>query len=197
MKKPIIGAIIALTLLFTTAPALAQDITNETPSGSTEVTGIVSGDEPGGNVTYTVSIPDKIDFQTLTQPGDNKTDHNVTRDFNVSLTAVSGMTTGQVAVLMKDGGADGTFKITGTSTANQDKSLAYTVLNTLGTDITTGTNYPNGYLLSTFKNAGDSVTGQLVLNCNQLYMQDLKQWAGNYKGTITFFSKVVTANDIN
>jgi len=188
---------LTLLVLFCLAvPVLAEDLTDASPAGSSEVSGNVSSTEPGGNVTYTISIPATISFGSLTQPGDNKTPHINSQSFTVALTEVSNLTQGQIAVLMKDA-TNADFTLTGQGTANKDKTLTYQVLDASGADIQKGSLYPNGYLLATLKTAGSSVNGSLSLDQNQLYMQNLKEWSGPFKGTINFFSKVVTVNDVN
>lgn len=188
----------ALICALCATPALAQSISDTTPSGSTEVTGVVSNQNPGG-VSYVIAIPDKVDFGTLQQPGDNKDAYNKSITFDVSATEINNLTQGQIAVLMKDGTGDdnNAFRIHGKDAANTGKSLVYSVLDANGSDIQKGNLYTNGYLFSTFKTAGNKVTGTLSLAQNQLYMQDLTQWAGNYSGSINFYSAVVTMGDVN
>ncbi len=197
MKLKVMVIAVLLYALCAT-PALAQDLTNSTPSGSTEVTGVVSNQNPGG-VSYIIAIPDKVDFGTIQQPGDNQTAHPKDVAFTVSATEITNLTQGQVAVLMKDGTGDGVadFRIHGKDTVNTGKSLKYSVLDAAATDIQIGTTYPNGNLIATFKVTGNTVNGILRLDQNQLFMEDLTKWAGNFSGTINFYSTVVTVDDIN
>ncbi|SDY07322.1 hypothetical protein [Eubacterium barkeri] len=193
-----IMVMVGLLCALCATPALAQDLTNLTPSGSTEVTGVVSNQNPGG-VSYIIAIPDKVDFGTIQQPGDNQTTHHKDVTFTVSATEITNLTQGQVAVLMKDGTGDGVtdFRIHGKDTVNTGKSLKYSVLDNAKNDIQTGTDYPNGNLIATFKATGNTVNGTLRLDQNQLFMEDLTKWAGNFSGTINFYSTVVTVDDIN
>ena len=47
--------------------ASAATLTNENPDSSTEVTARIEGTQPG-DVSYVITIPDMVDFGTLTQP---------------------------------------------------------------------------------------------------------------------------------
>ncbi|MDD4508383.1 MAG: hypothetical protein PHN26_05575 [Eubacteriaceae bacterium] len=192
-----------LACLLWVAPVFAdetQNLTNVSPSGSTDVTGQVQNNSPG-NVSYIVTVPKTVDFGTLQQPADVDSDHNKDLSFMVTAKEVNNLTSGQIAVLMKDGTEDGSdnFRIQGSDTVNSGKSLAYKVYNsaTPDNDIQTGTKYNNGYLLGTLKQTGDTVNGILRLNQNQLFAQDLTTWAGNYKGTITFYSTITGIPNVN
>lgn len=191
-------AITALVCALCATPAMAQNLTETAPSGSTEVTGVVSNQNPGG-VSYIIAIPDKVDFGTIQQLGDNSTAHPKDVTFAISATEITNLTQGQVAVLMKDGTGDGVadFRIHGKDTVNTGKSLKYSVLDATDKDIQIGTTYPNGNLIATFKATGNTVKGTLRLDQNQLFMEDLTKWAGNFSGTINFYSTVVTVDDIN
>lgn len=192
--------IAALLMLICGMPVLAeQNVTNVTPGGSTNVTGVVSDQTPG-SVTYTLSIPQAIDFGTLQQPADTTTAHYKDVNFDVKLVEVSGLTSGNViGVLMKDATdrTDHSFAITGNGTANSGKNLTYTVLDNAQNNIGGGTLYTNGYLFSTFNGAGQSASGTLRLDQNQLAGQTLSQWAGSFNGTINFYSRVVSVNGGN
>lgn len=201
-KKTLCALVLAGMLVFSGMPVMAANLSDGTPAGEVPVTGIVSGQTPGG-VTYTVSIPDAIDFGTLRQPDSNTEPHYRDIDFETSLVEVNGLENDQrVAVLMEDMAAtdsDTQFRISGQDATNSDKSLYYDVyaITTDGDPINSSdaTVYPNGYLFTGFARAGDTTNGILRLDQNQLYLADLTQWAGNYRGTVRFFTTVASLQD--
>lgn len=210
IKKKCITGVVLVALLLTAAPVSAQNLTDGQPAGDTDVTGVVSGQNPGG-VTYTIAIPDTIDFGTLSQPSDDKDSHFKDVGFEVTATEINNLQQGNVvAVLMKDGEAseaDMGFRISGQDNVNSKKSLYYDVYAYSSENISTNEPinndsshvYPNGYLLTVFRNSdkGTPFNGTLRLDQNQLYMQNLTQWAGNYKGTIHFFSTIASPKNVN
>lgn len=203
MSKKMIPVMMAAALMMTALPAeAAGDLSNVSPSGDTAVTGKVEETDVG-DVTYTISIPEKIDFGTLQQPEDQEEAHICQKQMTIKAEYVDGLQEGtRVAVLVKDSAEteDSTdFKIVGQDLTNSGQKLVYTIENAAvpGTLINQGTRYPNGYLVSTFKEVGDSTTLDLKLDQNQLYGKYLPQWAGNYKGTLNFYSTVVDINSIN
>lgn len=198
MRKTGIAACIAAALAFCTLPAGAQTLTDINPSGDTTVT----ADVANGDVTYIISIPDKIDFGRLTPPENDSAPHPKEESYTVEAMEINGLQKGtsRVVVLMKDAVANSGFQITGRDTANMGKTLSYSVfvrVDDLDEDISTNTRYANGYLLTGFDKADESVTGTLKLDQNQLYGVDLSSWAGNYQGTIRFFSRVASLDDYN
>lgn len=196
MKKRWIAGVLAGILTMNVLTVSAQDLSNLNPAGNTEVTANVSG---SGDVTYLISVPEKVNFGTLTQPENNTEAHPAVRNFTVDAVQITGLDTGEqrVVVLLKDGSASGGFQIIGQSASNSGKTLSYSVCNSDGTEITSGKEFVNGYLLTAFSAAGQSLTGQLKLEQNQLYGQDLEQWAGSYKGTINFFTRVASIANIS
>lgn len=185
----------AAVLAMSVMPVSAAEMTNVDPAGNTEVTANVSN---SGDVTYLISIPDKINFGTLQQPKDNSTEHLAKRNYTVEAVQITGLdtTNSRVAVVLRDpDSSTGGFKITGQSASNSGKALNYSIYNN-GTDITVGNMFQNGYLLTTFDKAGESVTGELRLEQNQLYGVSLEEWAGSYKGTISFYSRVASLDEI-
>lgn len=194
MKKRWAAALAVMILGMSVLPVSAEEISNVDPAGNTEVTANVSH---SGDVTYLISVPSKINFGALQQPKDTTQSHLVTRNYSVEAIQITGLAAdGRVAVLLKDPTKDGGFQITGESEANRGKTLGYSIHNDSGVDITTGNLFPNGYLLAAFGNAGQTVTGELRLEQNQLAGQNLEEWAGSYSGTIRFYSKIVSADDI-
>lgn len=108
--KKIIAALLA-GVLGTTAvvSASAATLTNENPDGSTEITARIEGAGPG-DVSYVITIPDKVDFGTLTQP-ETETDSYKYIGFIVVATQLN-FEKGAVSVYVKDSAAaDGQFYI--------------------------------------------------------------------------------------
>ena len=200
MKKRMLAAVMAGTLLMTAIPVCAEELTNIAPGSNTSVEADIAADDTG-DVTYIVSIPDKIDFGTLTMPADDAEAHPKTVGFEVSAVEISGLDTqtSRVAVLVKDAAAaEGKFQIAGVSGTNNSKILEYSILNSANVDLTSGTLYPNGYAFAAFSVAGQTVTGTLSLEQNQLLVdKDLANWAGDYQGTLMFYTAVAKFADYN
>lgn len=191
-------AVVVTTSMSMTVCAQEEELTNIQPAGDTAVEAdIIDGE--GGDVSYIISIPEKIDFGTLQMPADDTTAHQKKVDFTVSAVEINNLdtTTSRVAVLMKDATTgDKTFQIAGSSGTNNDKILAYNVLSSAGVDITTGTNYENGYLFAAFSAAGQKINGTLSLEQNQLLTdEDVANWAGDYFGTINFYTAIASISD--
>lgn len=207
MKKRMfaVGLVVAMFLMSVLSVS-ATELTDLVPGGSTSVEAdIVAENE--GEVTYIVSIPEKIDFGTLTIP-ENKTEaHPKTVGFEVSAVEVVGLNAAKcrIAVLLKDATAEaGTFQIAGVSGTNNGKVLTYSVLNSAGVDLTTGTAYTNGFAFAAFSAAGQSVTGSLSLEQNQLLGENetseavsSEEWAGDYLGTINFYTTIADLSSYN
>ena len=102
MKKRWIAGALAGFLAMNVLTVSAQDLSNVEPAGNTEVTANVSG---SGDVTYLVSIPERVNFGTLTQPENNTQAHPAVRSFNVEAVQITGLdaATQRVVVLLKDG----------------------------------------------------------------------------------------------
>lgn len=190
--------------VFATNPTL----TDSGQNGNTDVAGEVSTSS-GVSPSYIITIPEKIDFGTLSAP---ETDQNDYKDISFDVTASSFVNfsdnTG-VAVLVKDsqdvqnaGEWSGVFNIT-----KDTYSLAYSILDPSASDVSDGTlTYTNGLLFHVFgaaavaTSADSSVTvsGTVRLNQRQLYGYDLDgtdaDMVGTYDGTIDFYSTVVDLN---
>lgn len=195
MKKRWAAIAAAMILGLSVLPVSATEISNENPAGNTEVTASVSH---SGDVTYLISVPAKINFGALKQPENNTEAHLVTRNYSVEAIRINGLdlAASRVAVLLKDPEMNGGFQISGVSEANKGKILNYFIYNESGTDITEGTLFTNGYLLAAFDSEGQKVNGELRLDQNQLFGEDLDGWAGSYNGTIRFYSKIVSLDDV-
>lgn len=200
MKKRLVAMVLTMAVAMTgSMVAFAEEeLTNIQPAGATSVEADIL-DGGGGDVSYIISIPEKIDFGTLQMPSDDSVGHPKKVDFNVSAVEINNLdtTTSRVAVLMKDAvTGDKTFQITGASGTNNSKVLTYNVLSSAGVDITSGTEYPNGYLFAAFSVAGQSINGTLSLEQNQLLDdKEVANWAGDYFGTINFYTAIASLSD--
>lgn len=195
IKKFCTGIWMSAVLMATALPVWAtQNLTDVNPSGDTTVTADVSN----GDVAYIISIPETIDFGKLTPPPDNTTPHIKEVSYTVGAVQIEGLDTktSRVAVLLKDSTAGTGFQITGSDASNSGKTLSYSVLGAGDAAISEGKIFPNGYLLTAFQKANDTVSGTLKLDQNQLYGKDMNAWAGNYQGTINFYSKIATIKDV-
>lgn len=198
MKKKLFAVVLAATMLMSSLTVSATELTNIEPGGSTAVEADILG---AGEVTYIIAIPEKIDFGTLVMPKNTEVEHSKTVGFEVSAVEIIGLdtSTSRVVVLLKDAVAQGgKFQIAGISGTNNGKVLEYSVLNSGGVNLTTGTEeYPNGYAFAAFSQADQSVNGSLRLDQNQLFGEDIAEWAGDYLGTINFYTTIVGIDDIS
>lgn len=202
-KKTLCTLALTGMLVFSGMPVMAEDLTltQISPSGESTVTAQVSSTP--GSVSYIVEIPDRIEFGSLTQPSDITTSHYAMTTFNATASEVKGLDdTGKaIALLAQDGSStadDTRFRISGVDTLNSDKTLYYDVLSEAEESISAEGNqrYENGYLFCLFRD-NETFKGTLQLDQNQLYDKDLTQWAGNYQGTIRFYSRYVDLADYN
>lgn len=158
-----------------------------------------------GSVSYIISIPDQVDFDTLTQP-ETATDSYIFRELNVTATQLNNLTEKQkVAVYIRDSSAaDGRFhlKPQGASGLND---IPYDIYDHIVDEQTvqsanpvnrSDNSYEKGYLLCGFANnsVGTGQKAVLALNQKELYGKDLSEIAGSYSGTITFHSELITDN---
>ena len=83
--KSILALALALSLsAAAVVSASAATLINTSPDGSAEVTARIEGAGPG-EVSYIITIPDKVDFGVLTQPSDTTSDHF--KDVSYTVTA--------------------------------------------------------------------------------------------------------------
>ncbi len=69
-KKKIIGLALALTFAVSTTvsvSAAAPQLNDATSGGTTQVTATIDAPEPG-EVSYVITIPEKVDFGTILLP---------------------------------------------------------------------------------------------------------------------------------
>ena len=133
------------------------------------------------------------------QPEDNSTDHFKDVNYEVKATKIDGLdaSTQNINVYVRDqnasvGGVDDFF-ITNKNNANL--SFEYSVFNTTDPDSSSALNDNNmlqtvGYHLHGFDTEGETVTGVLRFNQNNIYGYDIPQIAGDYSGYMVFFSTI-------
>lgn len=201
--KKIITLALATAMLSTAAVSVAAATLTETsPRGNTEVTAHIDGLIPDpGDVTYIISIPDVVDFGLLTYPTDTTENHYKDVTYDVSLDEFTGTTADKkIAVFVRDQHAqvdgDQTFKI-----ANKDdssKTFVYDVYTKSGdalTEATKAVNYNTmtlkiGYPFTEFTDdqVGETITGTLRINQNQLADYNIQDIIGEYSGYMLFTS---------
>lgn len=200
MKKKIITVLLAGALATASVvPVSAGTATDVNPEGATTVTANIV--DPG-SVSYVITIPDKADFGTLTQPESTETAHYTFSAFQVEATELNIKSNQGVSIYMKDSSAeDNQFYISQKDAENPFK-IAYDIYDTAvnGENISnyssinsTATPGNYGYHLCTFNygTAGSKQDVTLALNQNALLSQTLSDIAGDYSGTITFHSALI------
>ena len=186
------------TAMLAGAPAMvgyATDIelTRENTTGETTVKATVV--ENDNQPTYTIMIPDTVEFGQIQLPT-TAADAYVTTSITVKCTNVSNLGSEQaISVLVKDskvGGPNSQFLLNN-STGGE---LAYEMLNEAGQSILNTTWYSDGFLYAAFTSAGQSKPMTLRLNKAQLYGKDLATWGGEYTGTLNFTTKIGSITDV-
>ena len=158
-----------------------------------------------GDVSYLITIPDQVDFGTLTQP-ETETDSYRFCELNVEATQLNNLTENQrVAVYIRDSSAaDGRFHLNpqGVSILSD---IPYDIYDQVVDEQTVKSANPvnrsdnsseKGYLLCSFAagSVGTVQTAVLALNQKELYGKNLSEIAGSYSRTITFHCEVITDN---
>ena len=183
------------TMVTVSTAAFAAELTPSSTTGNTEVTANIQ--DPGA-VNYIITIPDKVDFGTLTQP---ETDTDSFKDvkFTVTATKIENLSdNNRVAVAVKDKDAtvdDDQFYITQKTSPNTKLMYLVYDTDTIGESdnhLAEGVMGNDGYDLAYFKNQGQSATGTIRLNQKQLYGKDIAEIAGDYSGTMVFTSSILT-----
>lgn len=195
--KRILALALALSLsAAVVVSASAATITNTSPAGSADVTARIEGAGPG-EISYIITIPDKIDFGVLTQPSDTTGDHFKDVSYTVTATEINNLPENNwVSVRVKDENAtleNDQFYITQTTSPNT--KLTYDVYEGSpdeGQAINTGDMGDNGYLLTAFNATGQKIDGTLRLNQNQIYGKALDEIAGDYNGHMVFHSSIMS-----
>lgn len=197
--KRIIAALIAAVLAVTPFMSVsAATLTDGTVDNSTAVKANI---EDPGSVSYVITIPETVDFGTLTQPDSIDADHYAIYRFDVEATELNIKSNQGVTVYMKDANStDDQFYLEQQNTETPFK-ISYDVYDTTVTvdnintyDPINNTAEPGtyGYHLCTFLSDAQARTQpvNLALNQNALYDQTLSNIAGDYSGTITFHSSL-------
>lgn len=191
---------IALAAIMAAASAIsvsAANLTETNPGGQTEVKAHIDGVDPG-EVKYIITIPDTVDFETLTIPENDTEAHDKDVTYTVTMTKLEGLDPAEkvVNVYVKDQyaavGGDEQFYIANKTISNV--KFKYDVYKATGNNIGLNTIVKNmtpfGYFLYGFSEQGQSMTGTLRFDRNQLYGQSLADIAGDYSGYMVFFSAI-------
>ena len=183
------------TMVTASTAAFAAELTPSSTTGNTEVTANIQ--DPGA-VNYIITIPDKVDFGTLTQP-ETDTDSFKDVNFTVTATKIENLSDkNRVAVAVKDKDAtvdDDQFYITQKTSPNTKLMYLVYDTDTIGESdnhLAEGVMGNDGYDLAYFKNQGQSATGTIRLNQKQLYGKNIAEIAGDYSGTMVFTSSILT-----
>lgn len=219
MKKRWILLAATAALALNALPVLASEVMEEaSPTGTTTVKGSIEVPESAaeeasdeelpeaaaseeentettdeGDVTYIISIPSTADFGTLNRVEDGST--VLHQSVHVTAEQVEGLQEGQcIEVYVRDGNnGTGGFLLYGAEEANRGKELPYSVVLNGGSMEESGVLEENGFLAASFYEAGQSVTLDLQFDQAQLPTENLAEWAGDYTGVLSFYSKLAGA----
>ena len=193
--KKLIALLIAVVIVTSSVLSVsAATLTDVTVDNSTAVKANI---EDPGSVSYVITIPETVDFGTLTQPDSIDVDHYAIYRFDVEATELNLKSNQGVTVYMKDANStDNQFYLEQQNTETPFK-ISYDVYDTTVTvdnintyDPINNTAEPGtyGYHLCTFlyDAQGRTQPVNLALNQNALYGQTISDIAGDYSGTITF-----------
>ncbi len=175
------------------------ELNKDNQDGTTEVTAVIKSSTPG-SVSYIITIPEKVDFGELTKPDNNIDDYKEVK-YTVTATKLEGLTgTQNIAAYVKDENAsvngDQYFYIK--NKADPTKKFKYSVFDVADSALTDSSvpldsrtmTLSIGYHLHGFKTEGESVTGTLRLNQNQLFNYNLSSIVGEYSGHMVFYSMI-------
>lgn len=189
---------VALAAAMVSASALsvsAGTLSNENPWGETEVIARIDGNS-SGEVTYTIIIPDVIDFGTLEQPQINE-DQYKDVGFTVKTgNTVEGLTPSQYIMLYvrdKTASVNGSNDFVIANKVDPTKTFKYDVYVDSALNININSNAmtsTRGYKFTNFTIANEEVQGTLRLNEHQLYGKDISELVGEYSGYMIFFSQI-------
>ena len=193
--KKLIALLIAVVIVTSSVLSVsAATLTDVTVDNSTAVKANI---ENPGSVSYVITIPETVDFGTLTQPDSIDADHYAIYRFEVEATELNLKSNQGVTVYMKDANStDNQFYLEQQNTETPFK-ISYDIYDTTVTvdnintyDPINNTAEPGtyGYHLCTFlyDAQGRTQPVNLALNQNALYGQTISDIAGDYSGTITF-----------
>lgn len=193
--KKLIALLIAVVIVTSSVLSVsAATLTDVTVDNSTAVKANI---EDPGSVSYVITIPETVDFGTLTQPDSIDADHYAIYRFEVEATELNLKSNQGVTVYMKDANStDNQFYLEQQNTETPFK-ISYDIYDTTVTvdnintyDPINNTAEPGtyGYHLCTFlyDAQGRTQPVNLALNQNALVGQTISDIAGDYSGTITF-----------
>ena len=195
---------ICLAAMMTVASVVstsAAELTETAPLGRTEVTAQIEGAAPG-DVSYIITIPDVVDFGTLTQPADDSVDSYKDVEYTVTATEITGLDADeqQISVYVRDQNAtvDGDQEFWITHKTDSSKKFTYDIFDVAGEEMNVDSVNINrntmtsasGYYLAGFDTQGESLTGTLRINQVQLCDYNLADIVGEYSGYMVFFSAV-------
>ena len=193
--KKLIALLIAVVIVTSSVLSVsAATLTDVTVDNSTAVKANI---EDPGSVSYVITIPETVDFGTLTQPDSIDADHYAIYRFDVEATELNLKSNQGVTVYMKDANStDNQFYLEQQNTETPFK-ISYDIYDTTVTVDNINTYDPinktaepgtYGYHLCTFlyDAQGRTQPVNLALNQNALYGQTISDIAGDYSGTITF-----------
>lgn len=196
-KKIISIALAAAMAAVSAISVSAAQLTETDPNGQTEVIAHIDGMAPG-QVSYIITIPDVVDFGTLTIPADDNEDYDRDVTYTVEATEINGLSgTQTISVYVKDQNAtnsDREFRI-----ANKENSsiqFGYDIYRSTGDNVNeayrvnNGDFFTKGYYLTSFNEEGQVLTGTLRFHQKQLYGRNIADIAGDYSGYMVFFSAI-------
>ena len=207
-KRKIMTAMLLASLtLAATVSVAAGTLTNTKDSDETEVTARILGEDEPGEVSYVVSIPDKVDFGTLVKPAD-ASDSFVEIPYTVRAEKITGLDDAAhqnwyVRVQVRDK----TFEldereqfyltqktVSYPEASSGKKTLNYTIcIGDSNANVEDNASFKNehGFNIAFFHATGDEVKGKFRLNQHQLYGKDLNEYAGEYSGSAVFHTSIV------
>lgn len=197
--KRIISIALAAAMAAVSAISVsAAQLTDAKPDGQTEVIAHIDGAEPG-EVSYIITIPDVVDFGTLTIPADDSQDYDRDVTYTVEATEINGLdsATQSINVYVKDqlaNAGDRDFRIA--NKENASIAFNYDVYRSTGDNVNeayrvnNGDFFTKGYYLTSFKAEGEMLNGTLRFHQKQLYGRNIADIAGDYSGYMEFFSAI-------
>ncbi len=203
-KKLLTLALAAVIAVASVVSVSAATLTDADPNGETEVKAHITGEDPEGQVSYIITIPDVIDFEELSRPSSTEDPDYKDVAYSVEATKVENLdsTEKQIVVYVRDEHAtvDGNDeygqKFWISNKANSAIKFDYHVYNvpqvTASSVEIDRTNMANvsGYELTSFTEQGQKMDGVLRIDQAQLAAYQLAQIVGEYSGHMVFFSQI-------
>lgn len=206
-KKIITALLFTGLTLAATISVGAETLTSTKDLDEVEVTARILGENEPGEVSYIVSIPDKIDFGTLVKPADAG-DSFVEIPYTVRAEKITGLDDADhqnwyVRIQVRDKTYEmdeqEQFYLSQTTASYPEVSIGkHTLLYTIclgdsNANVEDNTSFKNehGFNIAFFHETGDEVTGKFRLNQHQLYGKDLNEYAGEYSGSAVFHTSIV------